>query len=154
MAILERISPFESQDAIRTFYKSLSTEKETFQLPLDSILKSYLLYVVWDSSQNIQALAGLRKKVGASVFFVVVKEEFQGKGLGKQLTEKCFESLSVLNPILLTVEKGNKKAQHLYESLGMKVISADQNRVIMLKARGPLSWIMRFFLFWIRPRLD
>jgi ribosomal protein S18 acetylase RimI-like enzyme len=148
------IDPEEQRDRLMAFYESLESERETFQLPLESILKSHLLYVVEDESGQIKALAGLRKKCCLSVFFVVVKEEFQGHGMGKQLTKTCFNALNLWNPIVLTVERHNKKAQRLYETLGMHVISANQHRVVMLKALGPLNWFMRFFLFWPKLRRD
>lgn len=154
MAILESIQPKAKQEQISSFYHSLAEEKSTFQLPLEAIFQSETLYVVWDTSENILAMAGLRKKCCCSVFFVVVKKEFQGQGWGKQLTEKCFEALSLWNPIFLTVERDNKKAQSLYESLGMHVVSVDHKRVIMVKAKGPLNWFMQFYPFWPKLHRD
>ena len=148
--MIKAIDPLEYKVQIEEFYHSLIEEKLTFELSLELILSSTHLYGLFSEEGELLGFSGLRKKWCLKIFFVVVKKKAQGKGFGKQLTQICFDQ-SVSGPLYLTVERDNKKAQNLYRDLGMKVISVQKKRIVMMKARGLLGLFTKCSLFWIKP---
>jgi len=56
--------------------------------------------------------------------FVSVDPEYEGKGIGKQLTSRCIQTAKDNNEqtIALHTSEMMDKARHIYESLGFKIL--------------------------------
>jgi len=128
------LSNNSDKEKVINFYDSLSVEKQTFMLSLDEILNSlFIVILLFDDS--VLGLSGIRKKYGFPLFYIVVKEENQGKGYGKTLIKILFKICRIykLFFILLTVKTDNFRAIGLYEKYGFKKIFMKKDSFIYIK---------------------
>jgi len=147
---LERVNFSDVAQELQQFYDALKEEKKTFELSFKLIQESHEAWVIRNETKAIAGLSGLRKKWGCSIFYVVVNESEQGKGLGRLLTKKCLEQQHFMMPLLLSVENSNKKAQALYESLGMGKVLCLNSRTIMMQKAGPWRLLCYLSQFWTK----
>lgn len=147
---LERLDVSDDIQGLQQFYDALSEEKETFELSFELIQESHEAWIVRNEAKEIVGLSGLRKKWGCSIFYVVVNKSEQGKGLGRILTEQCLKNQHFVMPLLLSVENSNKKAQTLYESLGMGKVLCLKSRTIMMQKVGPWRLLCYLSQFWTK----
>ena len=124
---------------VEFFFNSLTEEKENFALSLSDLLQ-YKLLVTEEEKETIIGIAGLRKK---NMFFLVVKSEYQNRGIGQKLTRKVIQkaALSKYDYIALSVFQSNTKAVHIYQKLGFKtgftsLMDGRKNLFMVL----PLNW--------------
>lgn len=108
--------------------KSLNNE----QTYLDLLEKSYCL-VCENDNKEIIGMAFLVPKGNPTeiyetnwsyIRFVSVDPSFSGKGIGRQLTEKCIEIAKSNNEQIIALHSSEmmNKARHIYESLGFTII--------------------------------
>jgi len=109
-----------TKERINRFFNSLTTEKENFALSLSDLLQCELL-ITEEKQERIIGIAGLQKK---NSFFLVVKSEYQNRGIGQRLTRKVIQKAisSNYDYIALNVFQSNTKAIHVYRKLGFKTV--------------------------------
>jgi len=124
---------------VEFFFNSLTEEKENFVLSLSDLLQCKLL-VTEEEKETIIGIAGLRKK---NMFFLVVKSEYQNRGIGQKLTREVIQkaALTKYDYIALYVFQSNTKAVHIYQKLGFKTgyTSLIDGRKTLLMVL-PLNW--------------
>lgn len=104
-------------------------EEEVFSMPwseqdfLEMIEADYAYYLVAEEGDSIVGCCGFRNISGeGEITNVVIKPEYQGKGIGRKLLEKILalaESLGI-DACTLEVRVSNQIAIHLYESMGFR----------------------------------
>jgi len=74
--------------------------------------------------------------------FVTVHPNFQGKGIGKQLTIKCIDEAKRNNETTIALHTSELmlNARHLYESLGFKIVKEIDSRL------GKRYWLYKLDL--------
>lgn len=105
---------------LKIFLGSLGEEKETFGLTLLDLLQSKLL-ALREVKEKVVGVAGIR---GRNLFFLVVKKEWQDRGIGQELTrEIVIRAIKRnYNYVALNVPSSNTKAIHIYQKFGFKVV--------------------------------
>ena len=136
---------------IKSFYEQLDEELETFGLSVDKLIEtlSFVEYEYIDG--KIGGIAGLRE---GSNFFIIIKKDCQGTGLGQKLLRKVIGRAknSNYNYIELSVVKHNKSAVHIYKKHGFRIIGSipgdGKDSYYMVK---PLS--LKGELFMLRQKI-
>ena len=107
--------------AIVSFYNSLTTERESFALPLPELLQSNLLLVERGKNGEIMGTAGISS--GKS-FFLVVKRNCQNHKIGQKLTQKVIDLARrrSYHYLTLNVFQSNSKAIHIYRKFGFEIL--------------------------------
>jgi hypothetical protein len=105
---------------IAYFCKSLTVEKEDFNLPFPELLQSRLL-VMERINGKIVGIAGTSR---GNSLFLVVKKEHQNQKIGHKLTKKVIENAKRKNYhyITLNVFQSNSRAIHIYRKFGFKIL--------------------------------
>ena len=134
----------EDVAAVRIFYDALTDEKATFDTSLRQVLASEIL-ITENVSGKVIGIAG----VSSEALFVVVKQKFQGKGIGTHLIQKVIAECEHkgYDKISLSVRYTNKKAIRLYQKLGFKKIRCSPERgwvtmILPLRWKGVLVMVM------------
>jgi len=138
---------------IKRFYQELNNELQSFTLSLDELLRTLDFVKVSYVGKYIAGIAGLRK---GNFLFVIVKERFQNRGIGKRLLQEVIQEAKKkrYHYVQLTVYKENQHAAHLYKKVGFKSLPLPvkvdgKASYYMIK---PLSWQGWLFAFWSRFR--
>lgn len=107
----------------------LSTDTETtLQRVLYQFEKANIIFL---DNQPIGLLKVDRTFTNIEVLQLQIDPSQQGKGLGKKILEDILEEASLAGKtVSLSVLKTNK-AQHLYESLGFRIVDEDQYSYFM-----------------------
>ena len=136
---------------IKSFYKQLDEELENFGLSANKLIET-LNFVEYEYIDGkIVGIAGLRE---GSDFFIIVKKDYQGTGLGQKLLKKVIGRAknSSCNYIELSVVKQNKSAVHIYKKYAFRIIGSmlagEKDSYYMIK---PLS--LRGKLFMLRQKI-
>lgn len=110
-----------SKKEINNFVDLLNKEKKFFRLSLNEILKSEII-IKEEIGGKIAGIAGIRKYKMLPVLFIVVKSEFQGRGIGKRLMKRLHEiTKGMYYFIFLSVVKDNKQAVNLFKKFGYRI---------------------------------
>jgi len=134
-AYIERLIPDYASDKVRAGYWSEEealekSRKQTMSLLSDGLqTKNHYLYTLYDGDEAVGRI-WLRGELDSPIkrgfiFDVEVKEEFRGKGYGKQamlLIEEKARELGIKR-MGLHVFAYNDVAKNLYEGIGYKVSS-------------------------------
>lgn len=125
-------------ELIKTFVNSLDEEKESFRYfnNRDLTVVSNHVYTCLLFSGNTPVCYGHLDREGDRVWLgIVVKKEFQGKGVSKIMMNLLVNKARVLNlkSIYLSVDLDNEKAIALYTKYGFKVVSKSKNNFILNK---------------------
>ena len=146
-----------SEGEIVRFYSSLNKERETFKLSLEDLLKSEII-IKEGSNDKIAGIAGIRKHKVLPVLFIVVKSEFQGKGIGKKLIQRLHQvAKRRYSVIVLSVIKENKHAVNLFKKFGYKVFSEKKGfyyMVYTVNLKGKLLSKTLMLAFFVYKELD
>ena len=134
-AFLEHLIPDYAADNVRAGYWDESEALEKSRKETESLLsqglqsKDHHLFTLYDGDQAVGIIwlkANVDRPVKSGfIFDVEIKEEFRGKGYGKQimlLIEEKARELE-LKSIGLHVFAYNKVAKNLYEGIGYEVSS-------------------------------
>lgn len=123
-------------EELTQFYNTLSCELDTFLLPLGKILSANLLSILRNEDGNIVGIAGIRPTFIFKLFFILLKKEYQGKGLGGKITTHILSAHNKFTILLLTVEKDNIKAKKIYLRHGFTIINQYKNIITMVHNQG------------------
>ena len=130
------------REELLEFMFSLKEEKLTFELGAEQMLASKLLVVARSESGKWLGCAGLRRKWGLGLFFLVVHRDIQGLGKGKVLSLQALSHWPKWKPLLLKVSRVNHRARKLYEEIGF--IEFHRDHLDMFMMFGSLKTI----IFW------
>lgn len=125
-------------ELIKTFVNSLDEEKNSFRYfnNRDLTVVSNHVYTCILFSDDKPVSYGHLDKEGDRVWLgIVVKKEFQGKGVSKKMMNLLVNKARVLNlnSIYLSVDLDNEKAIALYTKYGFKVVSKNKKNYILNK---------------------
>lgn len=126
----EALEPLR-KDVIDFMY-SLNEERLTFELGSEQVLDAEVLVVVRSGSGRWLGCAGIRRKWGLGLFFLVVHRDIQGLGKGKALSLKTLSHCSKWRPLLLKVSRVNHRARSLYEEIGFIEFHRDRLDTFMM----------------------
>ena len=134
-AFLEHLIPDYAADNVRAGYWDESEALERSRMETERLLpqglqsEDHYLFTMYDGDQAVGRVwlkANLDRPVKSGfIFDVEIREEFRGKGYGRQvmaLIEEKARELG-LQSIGLHVFSYNTTAKHLYESVGYEVAS-------------------------------
>lgn len=120
----------EIQSELMKFFFSLKNEQDAFSLTFEQIQSASQLFYIC-KNKEIFGIAGIRRIFFINIYFMVVKEEEQGKGYGKKLMTKVLKELSG-KLIILSVNRANIKARRLYNTLHFDTIFREKYIAYML----------------------
>lgn len=128
----------QNSNILKTFIDSLDQEIETFRYfnkrGLDAIKNHvYTCLLLYDNEPI--AYGHLDKELDNIWLGIVVKKEFQGKGISKKMMTLLLNKASALNlkAIQLSVDIDNKKAIFLYKKYGFEIVSKTEKHFILKK---------------------
>jgi len=109
-----------ANDEIISFYESLGEEKENFALPLKDLLHAKLL-IADRREGRIAGVAGISE---GTLFFIVVKREYQNQKIGQKLVAEVINLARErkYHFIALNVFASNSIAVHIYQKLGFSIV--------------------------------
>jgi ribosomal protein S18 acetylase RimI-like enzyme len=108
---------------------NLSTDRET---TLQRVLYQFeKAHIIFHDHRRVGLLKVNETKDKTEVIQLQIDPEFQGRGLGKIILQDILDkALETGKKVWLSVLKTNK-AQHLYTSLGFKIIGEDEHSYFM-----------------------
>lgn len=101
----------------KCFSSNYFNEKEIEEMYIND---RYDFFGIWSSGSFVGYLIIIDSIDVYEIIKVGVGEEYRGRGLGKLLIEKAFESIKV--DLMLEVRESNSSAIKLYEKIGFKKI--------------------------------
>lgn len=128
----------DDQKELQQFIDELDTELKTFRYfnsrSSDSIqnhIYTCLLYI----DKNIVGYGHLDQEKDKYWLGIVVKNKFQGQGLGKKIMNHLLNKADELNidKLYLTCDLENIKAVALYKKIGFQKVNKDDKKITMLK---------------------
>tara|TARA_R110001583_G_C5669759_1_gene410616 strand:+ start:1955 stop:3229 length:1275 start_codon:yes stop_codon:yes gene_type:complete len=128
----------QNSNILKTFLDSLDREKQTFRYfnkrGLDVINNHVCTCLLLNNNEPI-AYGHLDKESGKIWLGIVIKKEFQGKGISKKMMTLLLNKASTLNlkDIQLAVDTDNKKAIVLYKKFGFELVSKTAKYYILKK---------------------
>ena len=147
----------EYKKHIRKFLDELDSEKEFFNLTLDRVMK-WEAVIVEIMNNEIIGIAGLEKKIGIFRSNVMLKKEFQGKGLGKLfIIELLKESSHNHNIMWAVISENNLASINLHLAMGYKVVGRRQNMyyfIAPLSGKGKILFNLIKALFPLMRMVD
>lgn len=145
----------EQRAELTRFFCTLNREQELFQLRLEQILEANRFSLLWAEDGHIVGIAGLRPKGRFWIFFLVVAQAHQSKGLGKKLTQHLMQTCLPHEIVLLTVLRSNLKARMLYKSTDFNTINRFKSSATMLygnkagrRYRWPITCLILLRNWW------
>ena len=119
------------------FLGKLDIEKEIFNLNKERVMKSELLVAAFDGDEII-GLAGLERKYGFARDYILVRKDYQGKGLGKRFFLKLVAEAkeNKYNIIMAIIDGVNIGALKLDRAAGYRRVGKRENLFYSFK---PLS---------------
>lgn len=143
---MKRYWELSEQETI-DFYDSLGKEKETFRLPLGDVLQAQVMVKERAEKGQIAGIAGIRKHKLLPLLHIVVKSEFQGRGVGRRLMEKLHQAtVRQCSYIVLSVAKKNGPAMNLFKQFGYRSIGQKGDTEYMIRAVSTKGNVASFFL--------
>lgn len=144
---------FEEESLISDFLNNLTVEKRTFTYDIDVILNSVIFEKKFIDNKLV-GLAGIYRKKLIPIFFIVVKEGYQGKGIGRELMDNLYQTLVYrnYNYVVLSVFTFNPRAIEIYKKQGYEVVGINNKKVYMVLSLTKLGVIIKY-LFKILLRL-
>lgn len=122
MQVVRKLLPEDLEQVCRI-------EEETFSLPwsyesfADTINREDTIYLAAEENGEILGYLGIWKSLEeGEITNVAVKSGFRGRGIGRSLLETAIEEAGRVGITALTLEVriSNKRAIHLYESMGFQ----------------------------------
>jgi ribosomal protein S18 acetylase RimI-like enzyme len=124
-------------DELTQWFNQLQDEKSTFLLPLDSVQNARVI-VTTHIDDKIAGIAGLRVTKFLPIVFIVVKKNFQEKGVGTKLLKHLHDRIAGLyNYSVLSVHKDNVKAISIFKKEGYSKFLRWKQVLFMIKT---FSW--------------
>ncbi|MBF0196365.1 MAG: GNAT family N-acetyltransferase [Planctomycetes bacterium] len=124
------------------FYYGLNHEMELFTLTQEQILSAKHIYALYHED-HIVGIAGIRGYWFCGIFFMVVQQKYQGKGLGRKLMDTLLDELPKSKILMLTVLRGNIKARRLYKTMNFKRLLSYKSTATMLY-RNPIGRLLQY----------
>lgn len=117
------------------FYSMLNSERRSMNLNLEQ-MRSAEIIVVQRQQREVVGLAGVRRVRRLPVAFFVVREPFQGKGIGHQLIQKLHHALrnTGFRIVFLSVLRTNVRALRLYKTLGYRIFFGNSESLYMVRS--------------------
>ena len=110
-------------EEIRPFVDSLTVEEKYFEQPLDILLNAEFVTGV-RLADNLAGIGGIT--ISYRIFplcFYIVRSEFQGKGIGYEISRKIIRFAKTRYSFLLLVtHKANISALKLYHKSGFRIV--------------------------------
>lgn len=140
MGIAVQVMPVTADNPgmLGAFMASLNEEKQTFRYFETrgiAILKNHLFTCLLIHNDSPVAYGHLDEEDGIVWLGIVVRKEFQGKGLAKKLMLVLIQKAEEagLIHIQLSVDIGNDKAVNLYRQFGFREVSRGRENFILKK---------------------
>ena len=122
-----------SEEELTEFYSSLSSEKETFRTPLRALLNSEILLAERVEGE-IAGICGLIKSRLLPRMYLVVKEKYQGRGIGKKLHERLEERVeNHYTSVKVIVGKRNTRALRIFKKKSYDVAREDEEFYYLIR---------------------
>lgn len=123
-----------SREELLAFYESLNNEFQTFKLTIKEVEKAELIVEALKDNK-IVGIAGIRRVKFLPVFFIVVKNGYQGRGFGKNLIDSVHEKAKKRGYtfLFLSVMKTNLKAINLFYKRGYRKFFMKRRLLYMFK---------------------
>lgn len=132
-----------TNEEIREFANSLTTEKEFFPAPT-RVIPRYKLIVGAEINGTLVGVASINRSLGLLNSVSVVKSDFQGKGIGRMLRERQHKLAEDNYDFIISgVWKGNSRQVSLNRTLGYKLIAENREHYFMLcplNSRGKIVY--------------
>ncbi len=136
-------------EAINTFYLSLNDEKKYLSNPAQADIE-FAIGIFLDS--NLIAVAGIKRRLKVFRFsFHIIKEQYQGLGLSKQLTQKLAEQCTKNNIscIFASVDCTNENAMVSGQKYGYQLIYSDGEMSRFIYPLGRRGQIVKVIIPYI-----
>lgn len=134
-------------EEIKPFFDSLTVEEKFFEQPLDIVLNAEFVTGV-RSNNRLAGIGGIT--ISYRIFplcFYIVKSEFQGKGLGYEISQKIINfAIDRYSFLLLVVNKVNTPALKLYHKSGFRIIHEHDDSYWMILSLNKRGEIISKFL--------
>jgi len=108
-----QVSVVVMDSRLKEFLSSLDSELKYYANPRDDMLNARKMAIVL-SNNKVVGCAGIRRD---GKLFIVVKEDYQDRGIGSRLMKRVLEGE---HHVTLPVDMNNKRAIKLYEKFGFK----------------------------------
>lgn len=129
------------------FLEKLDSEKEYFNLTIEKVM-NWELVMVEMINDEIIAIVGLERKLGIVRNNIMIKKEFQGKGLGKRLMFELLSESRLKHNIVWGVISENNIASIKNDlATGHKIVGNRQNMCYLI---APLNWKGKVLYYLIR----
>lgn len=119
---------------ISAFYNSLGNEKDLVMISLNSIMTSDFIAGI-RSQDELAGLTGVRRQYGLiPSLFIVVKEKYQGAGIGDKLLKKNISHARKKYDFLTLATWDRKEYQaaiHLYNKCGFRTFYKKEGQIRM-----------------------
>ena len=109
----------------------LSSSFRYFKNRTIECINNHILTIVYISENKSVGYAHIDKEDDRYWFGICILDEYQGKGIGKQLIEYILNNVKTIPKISLTVDKDNIKAIKLYTQYGFKIIDEKETYYYM-----------------------
>ena len=123
---------------LKSFVESLDEEQKSFRYYENrsfDVLKNHLFTCLLTRMGKAVGYGHLDREDGVVWLGIVVKKEFQGRGMAKEIMEALITKAKELGlqEIRLSVDFENTRAIALYERYGFEVISKKENHYVLKK---------------------
>ena len=134
------------QTKIIHFLRSLNSEKKFFfSINKKKIFESDIVHVALDGNA-IAGIAGLDKTYGIKTSYVMIKNDYQGKGIGKLLRKfQILEGKKQCSVIMSVVGKENSSALKLYFGFGALKAGSRNNQVYLFEPLNKRGYCVYLF---------
>jgi predicted GNAT family acetyltransferase len=150
--ISKRMKDYEHK--IEYFIDQLGTEKRFFNLNPDRIQRSEQVLIATKNG-HIAALAGLERKFGILRSYTMVRNEFQGKGVGRCLMKTRLSKASrKYNLILGLIDENNLRALRLDFSAGYRMAGKRGNLCYLVKPLNTRGLLVYYVFKILIPLLN
>ena len=121
-----------TEEEISNFYNSLEEERKTFRLALRDLLESEIILKSEIGGETVGVI-GITRHKGLPMLIIVVKSEFQQKGVGNMLMIRIQEHIEKRYKfVVLSVMKSNKKAIGLYKKFDYEIFHEKNENYYMI----------------------
>ena len=142
---------------IENFLAILDVEKEFFNLDMQRV-RTFTLILVALNCNEVIGLAGLGKKHGLARSYIIIRKDFQGKGLGKHLMLNLLSEAAKKHILVLgVVNEKNIESIKMHLSIGYKKGGKRGNLLYIfnsLNTKGVLVYYLIKALFPMLGVLD
>ena len=119
---------------LKDFYSMLNHERRSMNLNLEQMGSAEII-VAQRQRREIAGIAGVRRVRHLPVAFFVVRQPFQGQGIGRQLVRKLHNTLrsAGYRMVFLSVLRSNARAIQLYKNQRYTTFFANSETLYMVR---------------------